>query len=62
MPLIRIDVLEGRSDVDIAAISDAVHQALVSVAGVPARDQFQVITALGNGVAQYLDLPREQWR
>jgi len=41
MPLIRIDVIEGRSEADIAAISDAVHQALVSVAGVPERDQFQ---------------------
>jgi phenylpyruvate tautomerase PptA (4-oxalocrotonate tautomerase family) len=45
MPLVRIDVIEGRSEADIAAISDAVHQALVSVAGVPERDQFQVIAA-----------------
>lgn len=134
MPLVRIDIIEGRSDADIAAISDAVHQALVNVAGVPERDQFQVISAhppgrlvynrgylgidrtdgivivhvflstgrteevkralyariaaniskrtatraedvfvtlsentradwsFGNGVAQYLELPREQWR
>jgi phenylpyruvate tautomerase PptA (4-oxalocrotonate tautomerase family) len=45
MPLVRIDFIEGRSDADIAAISDAVHQALVSVVGVPERDRFQVITA-----------------
>lgn len=45
MPLVRIDFIEGRSEADIAAISDAVHQALVSVAGVPERDRFQVITA-----------------
>lgn len=53
MPLVRIDVIEGRSDADIAAISDVVHQALVSVAGVPARDQFQVITAHAHGRLVY---------
>jgi len=134
MPLVRIDIIEGRSDSDIAAISDAVHQALVSVVGVPERDRFQIITthprgrviynpgylgidrtddivivqvffatgrteeakralyariaasiaertptrpqdvfitlsenaradwSFGNGVAQYLDIPREEWR
>ena len=45
MPLVRIDFIEGRSDADVAAISDVVHQALVSVAGVPERDRFQVITS-----------------
>ena len=53
MPLVRIDTIEGRSDADLAAISDAVHQALVSTAGVPARDQFQVITTHKRGRLVY---------
>ena len=44
MPLIRIDVIEGRTDAELAAIGDAVHHALVTCFGVPARDRFQVIT------------------
>ena len=44
MPLIRIDVIAGRTDEELAAIGDAVHRALVTCFGVPARDRFQVIT------------------
>ena len=84
MPLIRIDVIEGRPEADLAAIGAAVHRALVECFNVPERDQSQVITeaahtrpqdvmitfveherqdwSFGNGVAQYLTLPREQWK
>lgn len=44
MPLIRIDVIEGRSEADLAAISTAVHRGLTECFNVPERDQFQVIT------------------
>lgn len=44
MPLVRIDMIAGRSPYDVAAIGQAVHQALVECMGVPARDHFQVIT------------------
>ena len=44
MPLIRIDVIEGHSDADLAEVSAAVHLGLVEVFGVPQRDQFQIIT------------------
>jgi len=53
MPLVRSDIIEGRSDSDIAAISDAVHQALVSVVGVPERDRFQIITTHPRGRVIY---------
>jgi len=44
MPLVRIDMIAGRSAREIAAIGQAVHQALVECMSVPARDHFQVIT------------------
>lgn len=44
MPLIRIDVIEGRSEADLAAISAAVHRGLTECFNVPERDRFQVIT------------------
>ena len=45
MPLVRIDVNEGRSERELRAIGDAVHEALVTTCAVPADDRFQVFTA-----------------
>jgi 4-oxalocrotonate tautomerase len=44
MPFVRIDLMEGRSDGQVAAIGDAVQRALVETMNVPQRDRFQVIT------------------
>ena len=53
MPLVRIDVLEGRPDTELAAISAAVHRALTECFGVPPRDRFQVITEHRRGRLLY---------
>jgi 4-oxalocrotonate tautomerase len=42
MPLVRIDVTQGRKAEDLAAIGDGVHRALVEAIGIPAQDRFQV--------------------
>jgi phenylpyruvate tautomerase PptA (4-oxalocrotonate tautomerase family) len=42
MPLVRIDLVRGKSEAQRQAIADAVHQALVSI-GVPEDDRFQII-------------------
>jgi phenylpyruvate tautomerase PptA (4-oxalocrotonate tautomerase family) len=44
MPFVRIDLMGGRSDGQVAAIGDAVQRALVETMNVPQRDRFQVIT------------------
>jgi phenylpyruvate tautomerase PptA (4-oxalocrotonate tautomerase family) len=44
MPLVRIDLREGRSERELAAIGEAVHQAMVETIDIPADDRFQVIT------------------
>jgi 4-oxalocrotonate tautomerase len=44
MPLITIDLLEGCSAGELDAISDAVHDSMVELLGVPQRDRFQIIT------------------
>lgn len=43
MPLVRIDVLPGRTPEQRAAIGDGVHRAMVDTISVPAADRFQVI-------------------
>lgn len=62
MPLVRIDLNEGRTAAQIAAVGDAVHRAIVETIDVPSLDRFQVITphAPGRLVAdpEYLGVKR----
>jgi len=44
MPLVRIDLIEGRRDEEVRAIGDAIHRAIVECLDVPERDRFQVVT------------------
>jgi 4-oxalocrotonate tautomerase len=44
MPLVRIDLLRGRPDSELAAIGACVHEAMVAGLGVPRRDRFQILT------------------
>lgn len=44
MPLVRIDMLEGRSAQEKAQIADCAHRAIVETLGVPERDRFQIVT------------------
>jgi phenylpyruvate tautomerase PptA (4-oxalocrotonate tautomerase family) len=46
MPLVRITLREGKPPEYLRGLSDAVHQALVTTANVPADDLFQVIDAV----------------
>ena len=43
MPLVKIHLRKGKSPEYIRAVADAVHDALVSHANVPADDRFQLI-------------------
>ncbi|MBK8726685.1 MAG: tautomerase family protein [Holophagaceae bacterium] len=62
MPLVRIDVLEGRTTGELAALGDGVHRALVETIGIPAADRFQVLAAHPAGRLvfdpNYLDIVR----
>lgn len=49
MPLVRIDVTAGRTEPELRAIADAIHEGIVDVYGIPARDRFQVINELPAG-------------
>jgi phenylpyruvate tautomerase PptA (4-oxalocrotonate tautomerase family) len=44
MPLVRIDVTEGRSPAEVRAVADAVHTSIVEIFGIPVRDRFQIVT------------------
>jgi len=44
MPLVRIDMIRGRSPEQVGAVADAVQHALVDVLRIPERDRFQIVT------------------
>jgi phenylpyruvate tautomerase PptA (4-oxalocrotonate tautomerase family) len=43
MPLLYIDLIEGRTPAEVTALLDAVHDAVVDAFGVPPRDRYQVV-------------------
>jgi phenylpyruvate tautomerase PptA (4-oxalocrotonate tautomerase family) len=43
MPLLFIDLIEGRSPTEIRELLDAVHTTVVEAFGVPERDRYQVV-------------------
>jgi phenylpyruvate tautomerase PptA (4-oxalocrotonate tautomerase family) len=49
VPLVRISLREGKSDVDRRAIGRSVHLALLETANVPAGDEFQIISEHDGG-------------
>lgn len=44
MPLIRIDVTEGRSDSEIKTLMDTVQDCVVEAFKVPVKDRYQIVT------------------
>jgi hypothetical protein len=43
MPLIRIDMIEGRSPEEIKTLLDATHRSVVAAFKVPERDRYQMV-------------------
>lgn len=44
MPLVRIDVQQGRTRADLRSIADVVHGVLLDVFAAPPGDRYQIIT------------------
>jgi len=62
MPLVNIDLLEGRTQEELRLIGDSVHEAMIEQLNVPKRDRFQIITQHTPATLQfdrdYLDIER----
>jgi len=43
MPLLRFDLIEGRSDDELKALLDAAHRAMLAAFKVPAGDRYQIV-------------------
>lgn len=44
MPLVRIDVVKGRSEAEIKSLVHAAHRAVLEAFRVPLRDRYQIVT------------------
>ncbi|HEY8701326.1 MAG TPA: tautomerase family protein [Arthrobacter sp.] len=44
MPLVRIDVNQGRTQEDLRQLSQGIHDAILAEYGIPERDYFHVLT------------------
>ena len=44
MPLVRIDVIEGRDDEALKTLMDTVQECVISAFKVPERDRYQIVT------------------
>jgi hypothetical protein len=43
MPLLRIDVIQGRSEAELKELLDAIHGATLAAFKVPERDRYQIV-------------------
>ncbi|MCP1101818.1 phenylpyruvate tautomerase PptA (4-oxalocrotonate tautomerase family) [Aequitasia blattaphilus] len=55
MPLIKIDVVKGKSSEELQAIADVIHESVVKAFHVPQRDRYQIITQHENNEMILLD-------
>jgi 4-oxalocrotonate tautomerase len=53
MPLVRIDLMEGKPCEYRRALADGVYRALVEAVGAPENDQFVVVSEHGEGGLVY---------
>ncbi len=44
MPLLRFDLIEGRTSDELKALLDAAHRAVLAAFKVPERDRYQIVT------------------
>jgi phenylpyruvate tautomerase PptA (4-oxalocrotonate tautomerase family) len=43
MPLLRFDLIKGRTDAEISELLDAAHDAMLKAFKVPVRDRYQIV-------------------
>lgn len=43
MPLLRFDIIEGRTEEEVIRLLDVAHAAVVQALGIPERDRYQVV-------------------
>ncbi len=43
MPLLRFDLVEGRTDAELKTLLDAAHEAMLESLKVPVRDRYQIV-------------------
>lgn len=55
MPLVRIDMIEGRTDAELQLLLDTIQECVVEAFGVPETDRYQIVHEHKPGRMVFLD-------
>ena len=55
MPLVRIDVIEGRSEKELTQLADVIQEVLIETFAAPELDRYQIIHEHKKGLIKALD-------
>lgn len=55
MPLVRIDVIEGRTDKELVQLADVIQEVLIETFAAPELDRYQIIHEHKKGLIKALD-------
>jgi len=55
MPLVKIDVIEGRSEEELTQLTDVIQEVMMETFAAPKRDRFQIINEHKPGQLKILD-------
>lgn len=55
MPLVRIDIIEGRTEQELTLIADTIQQVLIETFAAPTLDRYQIIHEHKPGLIKALD-------
>lgn len=55
MPLVRIDVIEGRSEKELTQLADVIQEVLIETFAAPELDRYQIIHEHKRGLIKALD-------
>jgi hypothetical protein len=53
MPLVRFDLIQGRTPQEISRLLDAAHRALVAAFAIPERDRYQTVSQLRSATVSF---------
>ena len=62
MPLVRIDIVEGRTELELSLLVDAIQQVLIETFETPVLDRYQIIHEHKQGTIKALDTGLEYQR
>jgi len=62
MPVIRFDLIEGRTDAELKTLLDSAHRAMLAAFKVPERDRYQIVHGSRRELSASISVARRSQR